>query len=102
MCAYGAACAAAESADTLPGRRVFEHYCAECHAAGPGHPGTQQLGWLRGESRALLEKRSDLKADYVKVVVRHGLVEMPPFRPTEIDDAALGQLADYLARPGKR
>lgn len=93
---------ASRAADTAPGKQVFDQYCAECHAAGVGHPGTQRLGWLRGESRALLEKRTDLKPDYVKLVVRHGLWEMPPLRSTEIDDASLTQLTEYLARSGKR
>jgi mono/diheme cytochrome c family protein len=99
--AMSMALSASRAADTAPGKELFDHYCAECHGAGPGHPGTQQLGWLHGESRALLEKRTDLSPDYVKFVVRHGLWEMPPFRPTEMDDAALARLAEYLARPGK-
>jgi mono/diheme cytochrome c family protein len=92
----------AEAADVAPGKQIFQRYCAECHAPGFGHPGTQQLGWTRGESRAVLEKRTDLQAAYVRLVVRQGLMEMPPFRPTEIDDAQLEQLANYLAKTGKR
>jgi mono/diheme cytochrome c family protein len=91
----------ARAAD-VPGKQIFQHYCAECHAPGFGHPGTQQLGWTRGESRALLERRTDLRPEYIRLVVRNGLLEMPPFRPTEIDEAQLQQLAAYLARPGTR
>ena len=87
------------AADWTEGKRVFERRCAECHAPGTGHPGTQQLGWTRGDSRAILEQRSDLTAAYISVVVRNGLIEMPAFRPTEINDTELRQLADYLARP---
>jgi mono/diheme cytochrome c family protein len=85
-------------ADPTAGKLVFERRCAECHAPGFGHPGTQQLGWTRGEGRAVLERRSDLTAAYIDFVVRNGLMEMPAFRPTEITDAELQQLADYLAR----
>jgi (+)-pinoresinol hydroxylase len=91
--------ASAQPASELPpGKAVFDRWCAECHAPGHGHPGTQQLGWTRGEKFAVLEQRKDLAADYVKLVVRRGLVEMPPYRPTEISDAELAQLAAYLAR----
>jgi mono/diheme cytochrome c family protein len=92
----------AVGADVPAGKQIFQRYCAECHAPGFGHPGTQQLGWTRGESRAVLEKRTDLQPAYIRLVVRQGLLEMPPFRPTEIDDTQLEQLANYLARPGKR
>jgi mono/diheme cytochrome c family protein len=84
------------AADAAPGKRVFDRYCAECHASGFGHPGTQQLGWTRGQSLAVLESRTDLNPTYVATIVRHGLAEMPAFRPTEIDDATLDILVQYL------
>src|SRR5262245_45083961 len=79
------------------GKQVFDRHCAQCHAPGVGHPGTQRLGWSRGERYALLEQRKDLSADYIRAIVRHGLLEMPPFRPTEISETELDQLAAYLA-----
>ena len=42
------------AADAPEGKRVFDRHCAECHAAGVGYPGTQQLGWTRGNDRAVL------------------------------------------------
>jgi hypothetical protein len=48
-----------------------------------------------------LEKRKDLSAGYIRSVVRNGLFEMPPFRPTEITDAQLTELANYLAKAAK-
>jgi mono/diheme cytochrome c family protein len=96
--AQPAASPAATAAAAPPGKAVFDRWCAECHAPGHGHPGTQQLGWTRGEKLAVLEQRKDLVPDYVKLVVRRGLVEMPPYRPTEISDAELAQLAAYLAK----
>jgi (+)-pinoresinol hydroxylase len=88
---------AALAADPPRGKQVFDRFCAECHAPGFGHPGTQQLEWTRGKSLAVLEMRKDLLAAYVMKVVRNGLVEMPAYRPTEIDDASLNELAQYLA-----
>jgi mono/diheme cytochrome c family protein len=85
-------------ADTPPGKAVFDRNCAVCHAPGREHPGTQRLAELRGPARAVLEKRTDLDPDYIRQVVRHGLVEMPPWRPTELDDASLAQLVQYLTR----
>ncbi len=79
------------------GQQAFERHCAECHAPGVGHPGTQQLGWVRGPAKAELERRTDLTPAYVVFVARHGLAEMPPFRPTELGDADLQSIARYLA-----
>lgn len=90
---------AAFAADAAPGRALFERHCAVCHAAGPGHAGTMRLTEARGADKAVLEERTDLDPAYIRIVVRQGLVEMPPWRRTEIDDAALHQIAAYLTRP---
>jgi hypothetical protein len=45
----------------------------------------------------VLEQRKDLTPGYIKTVVRHGLAEMPPFRPSELPDSELQQIANYLA-----
>jgi (+)-pinoresinol hydroxylase len=89
------------AADEAAGKAIFDHNCAVCHAAGPGHPGTQRLAQARGADRAVLEQRTDLQPDYIRMIVRKGLVEMPPWRPVEIDDAALAQLVQYLTRARK-
>jgi mono/diheme cytochrome c family protein len=97
------AAAGAQAQQKAPaGKPLFEHYCAECHAAGFGHPGTQRLGLNKGPDFAVLEQRTDLNADYVRAVVRSGLIEMPPFRPTEIADRELAELASYLAKARAR
>ena len=88
---------AAATPDSAAGKLVFERRCAECHGPGFGHSGTQQLGWTRGVDHAVLERRSDLTAAYINLVVRNGLMEMPAFRPTEISDAELQQLDAYLS-----
>ena len=71
----------ASAADLPPGKQVFDRFCSECHAPGFGHPGTQELELTRGKALSILEQRKDLGADYVRYVVRHGLWEMPPYRP---------------------
>ena len=98
LAALGVLASGAQAADADAGKNVFDRYCAECHAAGVGHPGAQMLGWLKGERQALLEQRTDLTAVYVSLVVRQGLLEMPPYRPSEITDASLADLGAYLTR----
>jgi mono/diheme cytochrome c family protein len=88
------------------GKRVYDYWCLPCHGPGlglPGFgalPGTQQLGIkYRGtEISPLLEDRTDLVPEFVKVIVRQGVSFMPQFRKTEISDAELDALAAYLAR----
>jgi mono/diheme cytochrome c family protein len=87
----------AGAAEPPTGKQLFERHCAPCHAPGFGHPGTMQLERVRGKALAVLEERKDLLPAYIAAVVRNGLVEMPPYRPTEIDDAALNALVNYLA-----
>jgi mono/diheme cytochrome c family protein len=41
---------------------------------------------------------TDLPADYVSYMVRHGMSVMPQFRKTEITDGELAALAAYLSR----
>lgn len=89
----------AVAADPPPGKKVFDRYCSQCHAPGFGHPGTQQLAFTKGPAQSVLEQRKDLAAEYVRYVVRHGLAQMPPYRPAEIDDAKLAELVHYLRAP---
>ncbi len=80
------------------GKAVFDHWCAPCHAPGPGHPGTQGLAvkYQGTDIPAPLEERSDLTAPVVETFVRQGILSMAPFRKTEITDAELDALAAYL------
>jgi mono/diheme cytochrome c family protein len=91
------------------GQEVFEERCAACHAAvpkdmiGPPYmppmPGTQALqARYKGAKPAELEQRTDLTADFVKVIVRGGLNSMPFFRPTELSNDDLSALTGYLTR----
>jgi mono/diheme cytochrome c family protein len=83
---------------TLTGAEIFAKNCSYCHAPGDEHAGTRQLRDTRGEAFAVLQQRTDLQADYVETIVRHGLNAMPPFKPTVITDAELDRLAAYLAK----
>jgi mono/diheme cytochrome c family protein len=89
---------AAAAGEKPQGKEVFAQYCSQCH--GPGDaPGTVQLGRTRGKDKALLAERSDLAPEYIEYIVRHGLKSMPPFAPSDLDDARLKALVEYLTRP---
>lgn len=75
---------------------LWSRYCAGCHDPGLGHPGTMMLGVKKGEELAVIMGREDLPAEYIKTIVRGGLLEMAPFRPTEISDDELAALADWI------
>lgn len=89
--------AMAQSANS--GKQVFDQWCAACHAAGPRFPGTASLAVKYGKDvPAALEQRTDLSPEIVSYFVRHGVLVMPPFRKTEISDADLKALGEYLSR----
>jgi len=61
-------------------------------------PGTAELQVKYGSKEmAQLEKRTDLASETVIYFVRHGTGVMPPIRKTELSDADLKSIADYLA-----
>ena len=81
------------------GEQIFHRYCWDCHGEGPDHPGTDALQVkYHGEPPARLDRRTDLNAPYIIHVVRHGISVMPSMRKTEISDAELKAIADYLTR----
>ena len=66
--------------------QIFVKWCGDCH--GPGGPGSMALERkYGGKLPAVLQQRSDLRPNYVKLVVRRGMSFMPSFRKTEISDA---------------
>lgn len=88
----------------MPGRVVFERQCAPCHGTGPGDdgsptlPGTAALdAKYGGERPGALELRSDLAAPVLRAILRRGSGAMSAFRPSELTDAQIDELADYLA-----
>jgi len=102
MASCAASAAPADSAALEHGRAVFQTWCAPCHAAGPGHPGTQALQAKYGAAKPdALEQRRDLTPVLVGFYVRHGVTVMPFFRKTEISDEDLAALGAYLSRKGR-
>ncbi len=96
--AGSAPAAPADPAPAMSGKAVYEHWCAPCHAPGPGHPGTQSLQFkYGGKIPAALLERTDLAPQAVAVFVRQGVLLMAPFRKTEITDAELAALTAYVA-----
>ena len=84
---------------TRTGEQIYQRHCSACHDAGPGHPATLLLGQKYGAVKAVIKGRKDLNQVYVKAIVRGGLLEMPPFRPTEITDAELDVIAEFIIQP---
>jgi len=81
------------------GQAVYEHWCAPCHAPGPGHPGTQSLQLkYGGKTPAVLLERTDLSPQAVSVFVRQGILLMAPFRKTEVSDTELAALSAFVAK----
>ena len=79
------------------GQQVFTYWCATCHSAGPGMPGTQALqAKYHGNPPALLLQRTDLTPQLIAYFVRNGVSVMPLFRKTEISAADLDALAAYI------
>ena len=93
---------APRAAEPASGEQVYARWCVHCHAAGRGNPGTESLQVkYRGSLPAVLLERTDLTPQAVAQFVRQGVLSMAPFRKTEISDAELAALADYVARAGR-
>ena len=90
------------------GDAKFQHSCAPCHGPGPGDdgramlPGTDALRIkYSGTLPAVLEERSDLTYPVLRTFVRQGSMSMPPFRPTELTDEEIADIAAYLAESSR-
>lgn len=86
------------------GKAKYQHTCAPCHGRGAGDdgrvmlPGTAALAIkYRGELPPALEDRQGLTAGTIREFVRNGSFSMPPFRPTELTDQEIEDIAAYLA-----
>ena len=103
-----AGAAPALAADAAHGHAVFQKWCWPCHGPGEGNngvpmkPGTYALSAkYKGTPSPLLEERTDLQPDFIKVVVRNGITIMPFSRKTEISDRDLDDLVAWLTRNNK-
>jgi len=103
----GASAGHAQDSDAIErGNALFQSLCAPCHGAAIGDdgqpllPGTSALSIkYRGALPAVLEERTDLTLDALRVYLRQGSFSMPPFRQTEITDTEIGDIAAYLTPP---
>jgi len=105
------AVATAQQTAVQRGDAKFQHSCAPCHGAGVGDdgramlPGTDALRIKYRDAKppvpAVLEQRTDLTAPAIKAFVRNGSFAMPPFRPTELTDAEIVDIAAYIAAKAK-
>jgi cytochrome c5 len=84
---------------STPGEAMFLAKCRYCHVEMG--PGTLTLAKRLGPDQALLARRTDLQADYVKAVVRGGLNTMPAINRVEVSDKELDTIAAWLATHNK-
>ena len=85
------------------GEALYLNRCGACHLAGG--MGTNLLTKARVAAgqppeSGLLSHRVDLTQSYVKQVVRHGKLAMPPLTRVEVTDAELDAIAQYLGKAG--
>ena len=88
---------AADAATIERGRSAFTHRCSMCHREGG--TGTFILTRRLGAEKSLIEKRTDLQPEYIRYVVRWGLVNMPRMSRVELPDPDLGAVVAYLTAP---
>lgn len=79
------------------GRAAFTHRCSMCHREGG--TGTFILARRLGAEQSLIEKRTNLAPEYIRYVVRWGLVNMPRISRVELPDPDLEAVVAYLSAP---
>lgn len=81
------------------GNELYRYWCATCHGRGPGNPGSTALAAkYKGALPGILENRTDLTPQAVRFAVRRGTSIMPFFRKTEISDADLDAITQFLTK----
>ncbi len=80
--AYSNATLAQSADDWESGKQIFDNICQHCH--------TQKVG-------PVLTGRN-LPAVFYTTIARNGLNAMPAFRPTELSDADLEKVGQYLSQ----
>jgi mono/diheme cytochrome c family protein len=95
----GAGAAHGADAPGNVGRAVYDRWCSHCHDPGVQHPGTNALTVkYKGVKSGVIREWKDLTPELVRFWVRNGISVMAPFRKTEIDDAQLAALAQFLSQ----
>jgi mono/diheme cytochrome c family protein len=105
LCTLLTARASAQDAEAAErGEAKYTHTCAPCHGRGLGDDGREALPGTaaleikyRGAVPAVLEDRPGLSYEVLQPFVRNGSWSMPPFRPTELTDDEIRDIAAYLA-----
>jgi len=96
---WPSAVAAQGDAAVRRGNELYQYWCATCHGRGPGNPGSTALAAkYKGALPGILEDRADLTPQAVRFAVRRGTSIMPFFRKTEISDADLDAITQFLTR----
>ena len=93
--ALGGSLAAASSSETRrSSEQIYAERCAHCHNRGGW--GTRALARRVPENEAVLLDRTNLPPAYTAFVVRYGIGAMPQFNPSELTDAELAELSQWL------
>lgn len=90
----GSVAAASGSETRRSSEQIYAERCAYCHSRGGW--GTRSLARRVPGREAVLLDRVDLPPAYTSFVVRYGIGAMPQFNPTELSDAELAELAQWL------
>ena len=83
-----------------PAEALFVEKCGMCHRQMG--MGTVILARRMEPSKAMLEARTDLNADYVIQAARAGIGNMPRIQRGEVSDAQLQTIARYLTSKGQK
>ena len=79
------------------GGALFQEKCGACHDDSGLGMGTGLLSRRYEGDLALLENRNNLTPEFVALVVRNGVGNMPRFSRAEVSDAQLAAIGGYLS-----
>ena len=79
-----------------PAEALFVEKCGMCHREMG--MGTVILARRMDPAKAMLERRNDLRADFVISAARNGIGNMPRISRGEVSDAQIKIISDYLAK----
>ena len=79
-----------------PGAKSWSLFCEGCHRPDGEGPGAVMLQRRFGDERMSIKGNTTLVPEYIKQVVRNGFLEMAPLRQTDITDAELDLLIEFL------